>query len=321
MRLRIYRLDNTKEQTCHCEERSDVAICLIEIVSSAKDRFAKIPWHKIHSTAVLVLCLLAATSVNLDAKIIDSIVAVVDDTTIMRSDLEEKAESMGLEYNDTINLKSVLEVMIDNIIIKKTYYGYGLPPIDPQDVGPVMKETGLEFEDALTFIMRQSLISMMVRSRVVVTNAMITEYYDATPEYCGRDSLRLRQIFIKSGQEKVDAAMAELNEGKDFDEVAKKYSSVLVSGSSGIGWVAIEDLSSDLKDPLSSAELGSIVGPLETKAGVLIFQVNERTMLGKKDPKEVYEEIKKILIEKYQKEAFEYWLDRTRSEHFVGNYL
>lgn len=258
------------------------------------------------------------------AEMMDGIVAVVDDTIIMMSDLKKKAVSMGVDPENYSQAGHVLNMMIEDIIVKKTYQAFALPPIDPENVRSVMADTGLEFEDALCFIMRQTLMKIMVKSRVVVTHNMIMNYYDTHPEYSGRASVRLKQILIRPGGDKlqrVDSAMAELRNDNTFDDVARKYSDILISGSCDLGWIATCDLAHEIKQAIADAKIGSIVGPVETKEGIFIFKVLDKGVRGNRDLDEVKDEINHTLERQFQQEAFRYWLDKIMGEHFIGIYL
>jgi len=255
------------------------------------------------------------------AEMIDGIVAVVDDTLIMMSDFRAKVDSAGLNPVESNQAGKVLEIMIEDIIVEKSYQEFGLPPIDPENVRSVMADTGLEFEDALCLIKRQSLIGVMVKSRVVVTPHMIADYYNAHPKYCGRQSVRLKQILIKKDRQKAKAVMADINEGNTFDDVAGRYSDVLISGSCDIGWIAISDLAPKIKEAMSDAKAGSIIGPVETENGIFIFELSDRGVRDKNAFDEVKDEIRHILEGLSQQDAFRYWLSKTKREHFIGIYL
>ena len=252
---------------------------------------------------------------------IDAIIAVVDDRLIMQSDLDARMESLDLDPADNAKAKKVLDLMIEETVIEKTYDKFGLPPVDPSQINAIVAQNRTSFASARIAVMRKTLMDMMVSSRVVVTPQMIKAYYDSTPRYSGRLSLHLKQIAVKGDQARAEAAKAEIKANQPFDEVAKTYSDILAAGSPDIGWVALEDLDKSAGIALEHAKPGDIVGPVPVKEYYCIFEVGGRELTGKKDLDEVKGEIINNLEDKARDEAFEHWLKQIMSEHYIGIYI
>lgn len=255
------------------------------------------------------------------ADTIEGIVAVVDDRLIMRTDLDARMEALGLDPDDHAKSLKVLDLMVQEIVIEKTYRKFGLPPIDPAQVTAVASQNKTTFDTARAAVMRKTLMDMMVSSRVVVTPQMVKDYYEATPAYSGRVSVHLKQIAVKGDLSKIEPAMAEIKAGKTFDEAAVAHSELLRNGSSDIGWVAIADLHERARTALEKAKPGDILGPVEINDYACIFQVVARELRGKRDLEEVKPEIIDKLEDKLREEAFDHWLKQTTDEHFIGIYL
>lgn len=265
-----------------------------------------------------LLFLLAMTSGGpVGADTIEGIVAVVDERLIMRSDLDTRLEEMGVAANDTARVQRVLDIMVEDIVVEKTYAKYGLPPVDPKQVTAVAQQNQTSYAFARALIMRKMLMDMMVASRVVVTPQMVKNHYDATPKYSGRLSLQLEQIAIKDDAARAAAALAAIKSGKPFDEVARSSSDILNGGSASIGWVALENLDQAARTALENAKVGDIVGPIAIGGYNCIFKVLGRDTIDRKELDEVKAEIFTSLEDKTREQAFEYWLKLTMSEHFI----
>ncbi|MBN2297655.1 MAG: peptidyl-prolyl cis-trans isomerase [Deltaproteobacteria bacterium] len=269
-------------------------------------------------TALVVFLLIATTA---PAEKIEGIVAVVDETIIMISDLRERMDELGAPLYNKAAERQVLELMVETIVVEKVYRSLGFPEVDLDEAEQYAQRTGVSVKDAVSLIMKSTLMDMMVRSRVVITENMIQEYYDGHDEYTGRLSVRLKQILVKGDELKARQALEALNEGRDFDEVAGEFSSILISGSADIGWVAIEDLSESISEAITTAGPGDIVGPLAMNDYYAIFEVMEKGLSGNKSIDDVRDEILSKLESKYQQEAFQHWLDKMMSEYFIGVYI
>jgi hypothetical protein len=256
------------------------------------------------------------------AELIDGIVAVVDSSIIMDSDLHKKMAELGAPDDSARTQKQVLELMVEDIVIKKIYDSLGLPPVNDAEAKKFAESQKIPLESSKNYIMKGTLMDLMVRSRVVITDKMIKDYYESHDEYLGKESVRLCQILISGDDTKVNKASDELKSGRPFEEVAKQYSDILASGKSDIGWTPIEDLSDNIRGRISDAKAGDVIGPVSVSGGgQAIYQIVAKGITGSKSLKEVRGEITETLVKKYQEEAFNHWLHKMMSEYFIGIYI
>jgi len=265
----------------------------------------------------LALCLYGQAQ----AKMIDGIVAVVDNRIIMDSDLQKRMVELGAPANSKVAERQVLELMVEDIVIEKIYKSMGLPQVRESEARKVAEEAKLSLETARIYLMKNTLMEMMVRARVVITENMIKSYYDSRPEYKGKESVRLKQIIVTEDEAKVQKVMEELKSGTSFDDAAKAHSDILPPGGPDIGWIPIEDLSDEVMKHVATAKAGDTVGPIAIKGGQAVYQIVEKRFVGKRSYDEVREEIRTALEKKYQQEAFNYWLRKMMTQYFIGIYI
>lgn len=272
-------------------------------------------------SALVFLAVMAFTGGRAAGEMIDGIVAVVDDTIIMASDLHERMESLGAPAYDLDTQRQVLDLMVEDIVVKKIYESLGLPPVADEEASELSEQSGMSISDARSYIRKAALMDLMVRSRVVVTENMVRSYYESQPQYQGKESVHLNQILMQGSPERLEYALEELDQGAAFEEVAKRYSDVLVSGSPDIGWVAVEDLSPEVRSALEAVQPGDVVGPLDMNGYQALYELLERGTHGGTSFEEVRDEITAELQRKYQVEAFDHWLEKMMSEYFIGIYI
>ena len=273
-----------------------------------------------HLAAMAVLACVLLPQQTLAEKI-DGIVAVVDDTVIMYSDVIRKMEELGAKEFDLNSASQVLQIMVEDAVVNKVYKRLGLQPVDIRHAEQAARDMNIDVASARSMIMKSTLMDLMVKSRVVITDAMIQEYYDGKKEYAGSESIHLQQILIKGDSERAARAMDQIRNGTAFEEVAADYSDILVSGSPDIGWVSLKDLAQDAHRALETVQPGDVAGPVRIGDSIIIFKVVERGISGGRPLDEVKAEIVEALQEKYRKEAFEHWLSMIMAEHYIGIYL
>jgi parvulin-like peptidyl-prolyl isomerase len=169
--------------------------------------------------------------------------------------------------------------------------------------------------------MKSNIMELMVRSRVVITEAMIKDFYEATPQYKGVPSVHLKQILIENDDDRASRAMKILKAGGDFDEVARAASDILVGGSPDIGWVPLDQLAPEVKSVLDGVAAGRLAGPVRIGDKILIFQVVERGVTGGKPLEEVRDAIVETLRDRYREDAFRHWMSTVLAEYYIGVYL
>jgi parvulin-like peptidyl-prolyl isomerase len=269
----------------------------------------------------IITCIVFLQPVVIHADTIDGIVAVVDKQLIMRSDLNRRLLLVGISPSNETRSRQILELMIEELVIQKTYAKYGLAPITPKQVTEIAEANKISEETARIMIMRRSLMDTMVSSRVVVTPLMIRDDFKNNPEYSGKPSLDLKQIAVKEDKEKADKAAAEIKAGKPFDEVAVQYSDILTDGKCNLGWMPLDDLDPVAAKALEKSKKGDVSAPLKINDYWCIFMVTGRDVIGKRDFEEVKDQITTNLLEKARENAFEYWLKQIMGEYFIGIYM
>ncbi len=172
-------------------------------------------------------------------EMLDGIVAVVDDKVIMHSDLVKKMQALGAQEYDPSAARQVLQIMVEDVIVDKIYRSMGMPRIELKQAEEVAKGMKIDVVSAQSIIKRNSLMEMMVKSRIVVTESMIKDYYDSHKAYAGSESLHLKQILIKKDVQKANQAFEDLRKAVPFEEVAKAYSDLTLSDNPDIGWIAV----------------------------------------------------------------------------------
>jgi peptidyl-prolyl cis-trans isomerase D len=121
-------------------------------------------------------------------------------------------------------------------------------------------------------------------SQSVVTDQDVQDYYDKNKNVFVQPERRhVRHILIESGSDDVAAAkkandvLAEANSGKDFAELAKKYSQDVGSAQNGgdLGWAqkGVAGLDPAFDEAEFSMKVGEVRGPVKTKFGYHILKL------------------------------------------------
>lgn len=194
---------------------------------------------------------------------------------------------------------------------------------------------GLSFDQYRAQLQEQieklRLVSMEVRSKVFVGETEIREYYTANQaKYTGEDSFRARHIFFKTDVKasQVDtqrskttalAVLADVKEGKDFAELAKKFSEDPAARKDGgdLGSFKKGDMQPELEKAILSLKPGEVSDLVTTPIGFHIIKLESRLAGITKPLESVKTEIEEILYRKKSEERFNQWAKDLRGKASV----
>jgi len=310
---------------------------------------------------------------NAVARIIDRVVAVVNDDVILLSDLQnagkryfQKIKEKTPEPSQEQALQTAGNEILDNLIDQSLVTQKAkkdkiwVSDEDFQHAYQMMvKQSGLtkdrfvekiknsgvtpeEYNKDLRYqILQEKLINHDIRSKVIITDNMVKDYYDQHKQ--GYNTIKNGYALLQMGftwgisaesqksapnmfADKVDARrraeavrkMAE--EGQDFRELAKKYSNLPSAADGGdIGILQEDDMAADMQEAITSLKPGQISKIIETPAGFQFFK-----LLASKDgvdPKSSYEAakegIRKILYQKQLKKEFDNWVKNLKEQAYI----
>jgi peptidyl-prolyl cis-trans isomerase D len=124
-----------------------------------------------------------------------------------------------------------------------------------------------------------------VASQVVPTDADLQKLYDENRAHYVRDeSRRARHIVIGVGEgvddaaalKKAETVAAEARAGKDFAELAKKYSTDVTASQGGdLGFVTKDQFGGPMGDALFTMKVGDVSAPVKSQFGYHILKLEE----------------------------------------------
>ncbi len=261
---------------------------------------------------------------------------------------KQKTTKLDDQMRSQMN-KTALDALIDKTLFKQKIKELNIKVTDDevrQSIDDVKKQNnmtqealvaalaaqGIPFEQykqqLLEQLERLKLISLEVRSNIHVSESEILAYYEANHiKYSEEDLFRARHIFFRTSEtapaEDIKRTMtsallvlAEAKSGKDFIELAKKYSQDPAAQKDGgdMGSFKKGDMQSELESAISALKPGDISELIYTPLGLHIIKLEERSK-GKLKPLEsVKNEIQETLYRKKSEERFARWSSDLRTK-------
>ncbi|MGD8799600.1 MAG: SurA N-terminal domain-containing protein [Desulfobacterales bacterium] len=295
--------------------------------------------------------------------VVDRIVAVVNDEIITLYDLntelkpyEENIKALGYDADKTretlFKLRGdLLNKLIDRKLtdqqIKKNKISVSSKEIDQaiERIKEMRHYTDEEFraglaEQGLTMeeyreklkqqLLRRNLVNREIRSKIVITNEEIEEYYNAHSEkYAGKTKYHIWNIAIRFSQyaddtekqmalEKMEKVLAQLKQGRSFESIASEnLDNPGMPQGADLGLYQVDELSADLKDVVRSMSVGEYSSLLEFAGGYQIVYIEEILTTDPKAIAEAKHEIQDALYNEAINNRYDAWLTELRERSHI----
>ncbi|MBT8333217.1 MAG: peptidylprolyl isomerase, partial [Deltaproteobacteria bacterium] len=190
-------------------------------------------------------------------------------------------------------------------------------------------------------ILQNKLISRDIRSKIIITEDRILDYYDA--QYTKRvdeGSYYLLQIGVSWGEtqaaesstsaieekksnarKQVESVHKLARSGQDFSELARKFSDLPSAADGGdIGVFQEDDMASYMKNAVISLKPGEISPIIETPVGYQFFKLlstREGGIVIQAPYDTVKDEIRQILFQEAMQSEFKNWINGIKERAYI----
>jgi peptidyl-prolyl cis-trans isomerase SurA len=320
--------------------------------------------RRVATLIIAAVCFLVCNAEEVRARqVVDRIVAVVNDDIISLYELNqtmrpfvEKIKSMGYtiekERQMTFKVRSeMLNQLIDQKLTDQEVASNNLRASEAEidraierfkelklytdeDFRAALASQGMTYDNYRAKlrdqILRNKLVNLQVKSKIVITQEDIKTYYDEhMGEFTGEAKYHLRNIIIKDTSmgdeakrdaimEKMEAIRTEMQGGADFKELARIHSQSSFAQSGGdLGTFDLADLSEQIKSALQGLQAGDVTPVLETEQGFQIFYIEEIIPSQGKTLEEASDAIQQALYNEVANKKFDAWLEGLRERSHI----
>jgi peptidyl-prolyl cis-trans isomerase SurA len=179
-------------------------------------------------------------------------------------------------------------------------------------------------------IQRFRLVNYEVKSKIVVTEGDVRRYYqNHIDAYTMVYEVRLARIFlsIKNRDDAEEIAQVKrlgseilqrLRQGRDFSEMAEKYSQGPAAAEGGdLGWVPLDNLETGLRNTISKLSPGEYTDLHPAPSGFQIIGLLEEKKGGVKPLEEVRDAIRSKLFKEKVEKKYAAWIEELREKSFI----
>ena len=307
--------------------------------------------------ALWIIALAVVAAPALRAAVVEEIVVKVNDSVITKSEYEKRMkqtlEGMRREYKGPDleeQIKQVPQRLLEQmeeelLLVEKAKQLYQVDMIVDSQVDEFMKDNKLaskadlakaleaegltmdEFRKQLTLIyVPEFMKSREIRSKISVSMDEVQAYYEAHKvQLTSKTQVQLQEILILKKDRTLEQAQAiaadirkELAAGRDFGDLAAKYSDAFSAATKGsAGWFAPAELSPAISKAVFSLKVGEVTDLIPTDAGWYLFRVQDRKEAQAPSLDQAREQIvEAIKQDKFQK-AYKQYIDELKAQNYV----
>ncbi len=322
---------------------------------------------------IYILCafclLLLYSAAPLSAEVVDCCVAAVNDDVITLSEVNEAGKPLFKrvaeqtppgKLSETLQQarKTVIEKLIDKKLLLQEAKRYKITVSD-EEVDKALQRilsrnhtTSQQFhkqlaamglneqqyrEDLKDQILSSKLVNVAVRSKVIIPEEKIIDYYDMHyTEQVGDGGYYILQIGISWDGDKDGAALKKAKEaarkkalrvrslavaGQDFKKLAHEYSDLPSAVDGGdIGVFQAEEMAESMRKAVTALKPGEISPIVETPSGYQIFKLlssQEGQIITKVPYEDVKDEIREILYRQEMQKLYKNWMKELRAQSYI----
>ncbi len=326
----------------------------------------------------ITLLALIATPLSIAySELIDRVVAEVNNDVITLSELNEEGESFIRRIITEVPAQDrdlalqqayqdILDGLIDKLLISQEAARQGIVVTEEEMEAAVnriisannlsreaffadLEEKGVDEKTYLSNIRSQILqnkiVTRDIRSKIVITEEMILDYYDNTyTRRVGEGGYYLLQIGIgwdNGESDSDDQATVEKNKqealqraervhklalsGNDFKELARKFSDLPSAADGGdIGVFDEDDMASYMQEAVLTLEPGAVSPIIESPVGFQFFKLlsnREGGIVMQAPYDSVKEDIREQLYNQAMQDAFINWIDEMKGKSYIKKLL
>lgn len=298
---------------------------------------------------------------------VDRVVAVVNDDVILQTELEKA----GGEYFERIRMKApagevesaiekargeVLSSLIDNMIVKQKAAELGITVEEAEidnAIAQILSDNNATLEqfrkelakvnvsmqdyrnNLRNQILQSRLVGQQVRSRIVIVEEDIKEYYEKeyTQEkgesgyyilqigFNWKNLVTLDGVSQEEAREKAEAIRARVLAGESFGELARSYSDFPSATDGGnLGLIKKDEMAAYMRDAILSMHPGDISPIIETGSTFQFFKLlssREGDLVVKAPYESVKDEIREILYRQEMEEKYKAWVENLREQAYI----
>ncbi len=229
----------------------------------------------------------------------NKVIAIVDGREVTEEHLAHLSQTIGPDRIQQFQGETGRSQLVQELINQELFYSYAL-------------ENGLEKDEEylreVEIVKANLLKSYAIRkflADIKLEEQEVDDYYNKNTEQFVKPETVSAQHILVSTESKAKEVKAELDNGADFGEMAKKHSSCPSRDRGGdLGEFSKGQMVVEFEEAAFEMNIGDISEPVKTQFGYHLIKVNNKTEAEKQELADIREQLKEYLFTQKQNQAY-----------------
>ena len=258
-------------------------------------------------------------------------VAVVGNEKITKNQLYDAlVKANGQQVLDTLVIKKIiqLEAKKQNIKVTKDEIQAEIDKTIENFGSEEAYKNALEYygitEDRLKEDIELNLyVNKLLEPKIKITENEMKNYFEENKDDFKQEEQVKASHILVDDEETAKEIKQKLDNGEDFAELAKKYSTDPTTKDKGgdLGYFTKGKMEKEFENAAFSLKVGEISNPVKTQYGYHIIKVVDKKEGKEANYEESKDEIKEKLFEEKLPDAYQSWIEEKMKEYNVQTFL
>ncbi|MGR3763036.1 foldase protein PrsA [Rossellomorea sp. NS-SX7] len=261
----------------------------------------------------------------------EEVVAKVGSQSISKDDLYSVlVDQYGDAALETLIAEKIVELESDEkkITVKDSEIEEELQSIkdsygDEEAFNDALASSGASLDSVKANIKSFLLTEKLLEDRISISDDQIKEYFETNKDsFAQSEQVEASHILVEE-EATAQEVKEKLDDGGDFVELAKVYSTDTSNADSGgeLGFFGKGEMVEEFEEKAFAMKAGDISEPVKTEFGYHIIKVTDKKEAEEAVLDDHKEEIKEILFEQALQTEYGTWLEEKKEEYNIENRL
>ncbi|MFS0880315.1 peptidylprolyl isomerase [Metabacillus niabensis] len=231
------------------------------------------------------------------------------DSLITKNIIEQEAEKQKVKITDK-EIDEELKKTVDSVGGEEAFQS-------------VLASNGISEDDLKENIKTNLQIEKLLESKIKITDEEMKTFFDENKaEFAKEEQVKAMHILV-ADEKTANEVKKKLDEGGDFAELAKEYSTDPGSAQKGgeLGFFGKGQMVPEFEEKAFSMKVDEISDPVKTSLGYHIIKVTDRQEAEEANFEKSKEEIKDTLFQQKLQTEYPTWLEDKKENYDIKNYL
>ncbi len=234
--------------------------------------------------------------------------------TVLDTLISNKVIELEAKKQDVTVSKEAIQSQLDTLA---TEYG------SEEALESALASSNTTMNDAKKSIETYLLTKKLIEPTLNITDTELKSYFKENKGTYNQAAQIKASHILLNDQKTAKTVLGKLNNGGDWDTLAKKYSQDSSNASDGgnLGYFSKSDMDEDFADAAFSLKVGETSGVVKTSYGYHIIKVTDKKNAKEVKFADVKDQVKDAVVEQKINENYSTWLSSLYKEYKIENKL